>query len=43
MVVVEHPLKLQFSPAADPRPGWIDSVLERRNRLEFDLTISSTS
>lgn len=37
-VVVEHLLKLQFSPAAEPRAGWIDSVLEHRNRLEFDLT-----
>ena len=37
-VVVEHLLKLQFSPVADPRSGWIDSVLEHRNRLEFDLT-----
>jgi hypothetical protein len=37
-VVIDHLLKLQFSPAADPRPGWIDSVLVHRNRLEFDLT-----
>ena len=37
-VVIEHLLKLQFSSAADPRGGWIDSVLERRTRLEFDLT-----
>ena len=37
-VMVEHLLKLQFSPVADPRSGWIDSVLEHRNRLEFDLT-----
>ena len=37
-VVVEHLLKLQHSPARDPRAGRIDSVLEHRNRLEFDLT-----
>ena len=37
-VVIEHLLKLQFSSASDPRAGWIDPVLERRNRLEFDLT-----
>ena len=37
-VVIEHFLKLQHSPAHDPRAGWIDSVLEHRNRLEFDLT-----
>ena len=37
-VIVEHLLKLQYSPAHDPRSGWIDSVLEHRNPLEFDLT-----
>jgi hypothetical protein len=37
-VLIEHLLKLQHSPAADPRAGWIDTVLEHRNRLEFDLT-----
>ena len=38
MVIVEHLLKLQHRPAQKPRPGWIDSVLEHRNRLELDLT-----
>jgi hypothetical protein len=37
-VVIEHLLKLQHSPAQDPREGWIDSVAEHRRRLEFDLT-----
>jgi Domain of unknown function DUF29 len=37
-VVIEHLLKLQHSPATDPRPGWVDSILEHRNRLEYDLT-----
>jgi hypothetical protein len=37
-VVVEHLLKLQHSPARDPRPGWEDSVFEHRSRLEIDLT-----
>lgn len=37
-VVVEHLLKLQYSPAQAPRSGWIDSILEHRNPLEFDLT-----
>jgi len=37
-VIIEHLLKMQFSPATDPRAGWIDSVLEHRRRLEFDLT-----
>ena len=38
MVIVEHLLKLQQSSAQEPRPGWVDSVLEHRNRLEFALT-----
>jgi hypothetical protein len=37
-VVVEHLLKLQHSPAKDPREGWIDSIAQHRRRLEFDLT-----
>jgi Domain of unknown function DUF29 len=37
-LVIEHLLKLQHSPAIDPRLGWIDSILEHRNRLEYDLT-----
>jgi hypothetical protein len=37
-VIIEHLLKLQYSPAAEPRSGWIDSILEHRNRLEFDQT-----
>jgi hypothetical protein len=36
--IIEHLLKLQYSPATDPRSGWIDSVLEHRTRLEYDLT-----
>jgi Domain of unknown function DUF29 len=37
-VVVEHLLKLQHSPAQDPRHGWEESVDEHRSRLEIDLT-----
>ncbi len=37
-VVIEHLLKLPHSPATDPRAGWIDAVLEHRNRLEYELT-----
>jgi len=37
-VVIEHLLKLQHSPAQDPRGGWEDSVFEHRSRLEIDLT-----
>ncbi len=37
-VVLEHLLKLQHSPASDPRNGWRASVREHRRRLKFDLT-----
>jgi hypothetical protein len=37
-VVIEHLLKLQHSPATDQRGGWIDSVLDHRRRLGYDLT-----
>ena len=37
-VVVEHLLKLQHSPAQDPRRGWAESILEHRTRLEIELT-----
>jgi hypothetical protein len=36
-VIIEHLLKLRHSPAIEPRAGWIDTVLEHRRRLEFDL------
>ena len=37
-VVMEHLLKLQHSPATDPRNGWRATVREHRSRLEVDLT-----
>jgi hypothetical protein len=37
-VVIEHLLKLQHSPAQDPRRGCADSILEHRTRLELELT-----
>jgi hypothetical protein len=37
-VVIEHLLKLQPSPATDPRNGWRASVREHRRRLRIDLT-----
>jgi hypothetical protein len=37
-VVMEHLLKLQYSPASDPRNGWRASVREHRRRVETDLT-----
>ena len=36
--IIEHLLKLQFSPARDPRRGWADTILEHRDRLELELT-----
>ena len=37
-VIIEHLLKLQHSPAQDPRRSWADSILEHRNRLALELT-----
>ena len=37
-VVLEHLLKLQHSPATDPRNGWRATVREHRRRLRIDLT-----
>ena len=32
--IIEHLLKLRFSPASDPRPGWIDTVERERGEIE---------
>jgi hypothetical protein len=37
-VIIEHLLKLQFSPAQEPRRGWAESIVEHRTRLELELT-----
>ncbi len=37
-VVMEHLLKLEHSPATDPRNGWRATVREHRSRLDVDLT-----
>src|SRR5919106_4845387 len=37
-LAIEHLLKLQHSPATDPRNGWRASVREHRRRLQIDLT-----
>ncbi|HEY8874919.1 MAG TPA: DUF29 domain-containing protein, partial [Stellaceae bacterium] len=31
--IIEHFLKLAYSPASDPRYGWIESVLDARSIL----------
>ena len=33
-LVIEHLLKLQFSPASQPRPGWIDTIDRARDEIE---------
>ncbi|HEY1794692.1 MAG TPA: DUF29 domain-containing protein [Stellaceae bacterium] len=40
--IVEHLLKLQFSPAADPRRGWFETVGDARSEIE-DLFQTSPS
>jgi len=37
-VVMEHLLKLQHSPATDPRNSWRATVRQHRSRLEIELT-----
>ena len=36
--VIEHLLKLQFSPAVEPRPGWRRTVRTRRQGIRDRLT-----
>lgn len=36
-VIIEHLLKLQYSPAQEPRNAWRASVREHRRRLRRDL------
>ncbi|WP_395458367.1 DUF29 domain-containing protein [Azospirillum melinis] len=38
--VIEHLLKLEYSPATDPRGDWKVSVLEHRDRVARDLSAS---
>ena len=35
--IVEHLLKLEYSPAAPPRDGWIDSIDDARSEIELYL------
>src|ERR671910_636940 len=37
-VIIEHLLKLQYSPAQEPRNAWRASIREHRRRLRRDLT-----
>lgn len=36
--IIEHSLKLEFSPARDPRRGWFDTIVEARDVLRDKLT-----
>jgi len=36
--IIEHLLKLQYSPAQDPRPGWRATVRTQRIRLRDAMT-----
>jgi hypothetical protein len=38
--IIEHLLKLEYSPAQDPRGGWYDTVLAQRSDLLDELTAS---
>lgn len=38
--ILEHLLKLAFSPAAEPRNGWIETVVEQRRTLRGILADS---
>lgn len=40
--IIEHLLKLDHSPAKDPRGGWYDTVLTQRSDLRDELTPSIT-
>lgn len=35
--VLEHLMKLEASPAQDPRRGWIDSIIEAQTSIEDTL------
>ena len=38
--IVEHLLKLEYSPATEPREGWCETVEAQRRDLDDDLTAS---
>ncbi len=41
--IIEHLLKLQHSPAIDPRPGWYDTIVAQRDDLVDELSASLRS
>ena len=36
--IIEHCLKLEYSPAREPRPGWHETIIDARIVLEDKLT-----
>ena len=36
--IIEHCLKLQYSPALEPRRGWYDTITDARRELRYKLT-----
>lgn len=38
--IIEHCLKLEYSPARDPRAGWYETIIDARIVLEDKLTPS---
>jgi hypothetical protein len=40
--IVEHLLKLQFSPASEPRRGWGETVFQQRDDVQRLLEVSPT-
>jgi len=38
--IIEHCLKLEHSPAQEPRAGWYDTIIRARTELEDKLTPS---
>jgi hypothetical protein len=36
-LIIEHLLKLQFSPAAEPRQGWMDTISHCRREIRISI------
>lgn len=39
-LTIEPCLKLEYSPASDPRPGWYETIEHARSRLEDQLSLT---
>ena len=36
--IIEHFLKLQYSPAKEPRNGWVESIFDARQEISDNMT-----